>query len=60
MTVPADALAPTGARPPAGSVMTVTFDMFSVKFLWISTFSYAILTDDTKNGRRGLTKYRGT
>ena len=33
ITVPADVLAPHGARPPAGRIMTVQLHMFSMAFL---------------------------
>ena len=34
ITVPADGLAPDGARPSAGTVMTTEFDMFCFFALW--------------------------
>ena len=38
-TSPADALAPNGARPSAGTVMTSKLHMFSTKFLWLPQIS---------------------
>ena len=35
-TVPADGLAPSGARPSAGTVLTEKFNIFSSKFLRLS------------------------
>ena len=46
ITVHADVLAPNGARPSAGTVMTTKSDMFSSKFLWQSWFPiiYILMT----------------
>ena len=35
ITIPADGLAPNGARPSAGTVMTTKIDTFSLKLLWL-------------------------
>ena len=40
ITVSADALAPNGARPSAGTVLTEKLDMFSPKFLRLLVIPY--------------------
>ena len=44
ITVPADGLAPNGARPSAGAVLTATLDMLASKYLWLM----ARLSDTTR------------
>ena len=58
ITVPVDGLAPNGARPSAGTGMTVKFNRFSWKLLWLSIILYNIPWPEyiIQNGRRDLTK----
>ena len=60
--VPADDLAPKGARPSAGTALTTKFNMFSCRYLWLSwLFIYFRWPDDfIQNGQRVLEKSRGT
>ena len=49
ITVPADGLAPYGARPLAGAVLMIKLNMFSAKFLWIPVILLSLSTDDIQN-----------
>ena len=57
ITVPADGLAPNGARPSAGTVMTVTLYMSSSSFHWLSMPLCNFIGPDTviQNGHRDVT-----
>ena len=61
-TMPADALAPDGARPSAGIVLTTKLERFSSTFPRLSLFRIPVLSPDEviQNGRRNLEKFRGT
>ena len=62
IAVPADVLAPNGARPSAGTVMTGQLNIFLMKFLWLEVFlSYHFWPDDIiQNERRDLGKSLGS
>ena len=56
ITVPADALAPNGARPSAGTVLTEKLAMFSLKFHWLSMILCTgdIIQNDHRNPANSL------
>ena len=57
ITVPADVLAPNGARASADTVLTEQWDMFSSKFLQFSMIFFCFGRDDIiQNDRQDFTK----
>ena len=62
ITMSVDVLAPHGARPSAGTVMTVQLHILSTKFTWLEVMSsYHFWPDDIiQNGRQDLEKFLGT
>ena len=58
ITVPADGLAPNGARPSAGTVLTIKLDVSSYTFLWLWLFQMTFYQADdiVQNARQILQK----
>ena len=61
ITVPADVLAPHGARTSAGTVIMAHLHIFLMKFLWLEVMpSYCFWQNDViQNGRKDLKKSHG-